>query len=70
MKLKIVRYYPEMLSHLCEQEDGTRVTVDVQVDGALSDVDPNDIVGRTIECEYIFPYSYIASGVKGEHEPS
>ena len=61
-----VRLYETMLNtHICIDNDGHSHRIDLMVDGAFpKGTDPESLVGKTIECEYTYPYISIAMGVR------
>lgn len=62
--LNILAWIPHSNCHECYWvERDKKVFVDVMVDGNFPDTKPEDLVGRTIYCERMSPYEYIANGV-------
>lgn len=66
MKLDVLEYVERENYHVCEDEEGNRHRVDIMVDGAFPGKFPQDLIGRTIECERLSPYITIAHGVTRE----
>jgi len=65
MILTIGNYSENYDAHYCIDGDGKEHVVDVFVDGGLDkEVSRNSIIGKRIECDYIYPYLEIACGVK------
>lgn len=65
MQLKVKLYEKWCNTHICEDKDGIGQRIDLMVDGAFpKGTDPESLVGKTIECEYTYPYISIAMGVR------
>jgi len=65
MKLLIGEYVEIMHCHECTDEEGKKRFVDVTVDGGIGhDISNEDLTGRAVECEYVYPYVEIAMGVR------
>jgi hypothetical protein len=64
MKLFVKDYVPDDDYHICIDEKGERHRVDIFVDGGLTNKDREDLVGKTIACEYLHPFIEIACGVE------
>lgn len=71
MKLTVIRRDPNAaldrpcVDYWCRDEDGNTYNVDLFVDGNLpSDLKDEDLIGKTIECRSVTPYTVIANDVK------
>lgn len=61
------RYDKRNDAHICTPTDGSRQEyIDIMVDGGLGGETDESIIGKTISCDYIYPYISIAMGVKVE----
>lgn len=64
MKLKVIRYIPVTFLHQCSNQDDTTFNIDLLATGDFpKGVDPKSLVGKTVEIESLYPYSFIAEGV-------
>jgi len=67
MILKVIRWDSSNCYHECQTEDGRTLFVDLIVDSRqldFSGYDPDELVGKSVKCESIFPYCYIAQSVE------
>jgi hypothetical protein len=65
MKLHVISYNADHDYHVCKNDDGHRVNVDLLVDGSLPEgTAPLDLIGKTVEVEYTHAYVSIANGVR------
>lgn len=70
MKLKIIGYSNIFNYHVCKDEEGKRIFVDILVDGGIKIYEKNkktiaeDLIGREVECDRITPFISIAHNVK------
>ena len=63
-RFKVLSYNAYQYYHLCEDERGTRHSVDLLVCGKLpEETTPESLVGQTVEYEYTHPFIVIAEGV-------
>ncbi len=62
-KLKIVSYNQEHDYHVCIDERGIRKNIDLYTDRKLG-IKPEELIGREIEVEGLYPYLEIAIGVR------
>ncbi len=68
--LHVLTYNTEERFHLCRDYRGGMHRVDLMVDGGFPDSKPEDLVGKTVECESMHAYVAIAQGVRiVEKEP-
>lgn len=75
MKLKPIEWIEYLNSHRCVAVDGAfpdgdkTAFIDIQVgsnDDCLVDKDPESLVGKIIDYDYLHTYIYIASGTRPE----
>jgi hypothetical protein len=62
LKLKVIGWDPVGEVHICQDEKGKERRVDLEV-GARGDGLPlkrKDLIGKTVEVEYVFPYIELA----------
>ena len=66
MILKIISYNKDQDYHVCKDEEGKHHKIDIFVDGGLGDLanSPKDLIGKTVQCDYLHPYIEIANNVK------
>lgn len=69
MKLKCIeRYSPVSRERdfICKDEKGSMLVVDLFTDGNIdgNDYDPDSLIGKEFECDYLAPHCYIAMGVR------
>ena len=64
MRLKIVSYSQCLDAHMCIGDDGREYRVDLLIDGGLGPLDPAELLGKTVEVEFLNPYIYLALGVR------
>ena len=63
MKLTVIKENVPLSFHDCIDENGNLYRVDLFIDGkAPKGITGADLVGKTIEVDYIYPYLYIAAG--------
>jgi hypothetical protein len=64
MKLKVISYNEGSDYHLCHDERGEVLRVDLMVCGTLpKGTTPQSIVGKVVTCEYVHPFIVLAEGV-------
>jgi hypothetical protein len=64
MKLNVISYNEESDYHLCHDERGEVLRVDLMVSGSLpEDATPQSLVGKVVVCEYVHPFLVLAEGV-------
>lgn len=64
MKLRVISYDHNTGCHYCEAPDGSRIPIDLIVDGSLPDEwanNPESLNGCFVRVAYIHPYSFIAA---------
>ncbi len=60
MKLKVIKWNEDIGAHLCIDEKGNEHRVDLRV-GSVKGLPTNEeLIGKTVECDYIYPYISIA----------
>ncbi len=66
MLLHVREYNLDQDYHVCRDEQGDTHRVDLMVDGGFcgTDITPRDLVGLTVEYEYLYPHVEIAHGVR------
>ncbi len=67
MRLKVLEKYDNSCSSdfVCLDEDGKKIIVDIFVDGTIpKEYTQENIVGCTIECDWMHAYISIAHGVR------
>lgn len=62
MKLKVISYTDDGW-HICHDERGKRRVVDLCVDKRL-EIPPEELVGREVEVDHLFPCRELALGVR------
>jgi hypothetical protein len=69
MELKVLDYRAHERLHVCEDESGEKFSVDLMV-GRKKGTPflERELIGKTVFCEYILPYSYLAEGTTLEPE--
>jgi hypothetical protein len=64
MKLNVISYREDGNYHMCRDERGEVIRVDLMVSGSLpEDTPPQSLVGKVVTCEYYHPFLVIAQGV-------
>lgn len=64
MKLKVTSYQKVGDFHTCVDEDGKHYNIDLLVDGGLGDIQPDDIVGKTVKISRMHGYINIGHDVE------
>lgn len=69
MKLKVIQYAnPPADYHICRDEEGKTIRIDLMVDGALGgkypDIAPQDIVGKTVTISWAHAHIMIGHDVE------
>lgn len=67
--LRVLKYRADTGDHECRFDDPRSLTlgtvyVDLMADGGLRGHAPESLVGKLIEVEYAYPWSYLAVGAK------
>lgn len=65
-QFEIVGYDAQLDYHVCRDAKGDTFKIDLRVDGSedFEGIYPEEIIGRTVEMDYIIPYNYIGMHVK------
>jgi len=64
IKLKVESYNPNADYYRCMTEEGEQKFVDLLTDNNKIASTPESLIGKTIECENLHPFLYIAISVK------
>lgn len=65
MKFKVLAVSKHENCHVCLDERGQHQRVDLMVNGDFPlGMDPNELVGKEVECEYTYPCISIAMHVR------
>ena len=67
MIIKCIERYPVgERDFLCKDEKGNIIVIDLFTDSNIEgyDYNPDLLVGKEFECDYLTPHSYIAMGVR------
>lgn len=65
IKLRVVRYLPDLDAYFCLDEQGREHRVDLLVDGGLGGVNPREaLIGRTVEALSLTPFLELANEVR------
>ena len=64
---KVISYEERPMAHRCIPSDSDEaMLIDIMVNGDLKDRTPEELVGKTISCDYTYPWLSIAMGVRIE----
>lgn len=69
MKLTVTSYQKVGDFHTCFDEEGKHYNIDLMVDGSLGDMNPEDLVGRTVSISRMHAYISIGHDVTLEEQP-
>ena len=65
MKYHVDSYDKYTFYHECTDETGKTLRIDIRVNGDLEkDLPPENLIGKTVEIDSLFPYGFIGVGVK------
>lgn len=65
MRLKVIAYRPMPHDfHDCIDEHGNKLRIDLLTSGDLQDTEPESLVGKEVEVEWLAPYVSFGFGVK------
>ena len=68
---KILSYDPYVMCHRVEDRQGKKRLVDVMINGDFPEgTNPDELVGKTVACDYDYPYITIAMRVQEIKNPA
>jgi hypothetical protein len=59
---KVISWHLNEDYHMCQLEDGSKHRIDLMIDGSFSGIDPQELVGKSIEFAYLQPWISLAHG--------
>jgi hypothetical protein len=63
-RVKVISWSQVHDYHECQSEDGKKHRIDLMVDGSFPDTEPQDLVGKSVDFRYMYPYISIAHDVR------